>query len=268
MILDSRLEADSCYITNLTLCQVRLHHNAAFPWILLIPQKPDLCEIIDLTTDDQYILVQELAFMSQVMRDLFHPTKLNIAALGNIVPQLHIHVIARYENDAAWPQPVWNSGKTAVYTDSEKQEKLTLLKEALSNHPLPTTSPLEAAHQFLANAAKEGFDWSSPLDAASKVREEFEEVLDALEIPPSQAQKMALIEEIGDLFLACAALSRHCNVLPEDAITVAFKKFKNRFEHLKTSVAEQNTSLKNLSRENILELWALAKQKNDPSKTS
>jgi diadenosine tetraphosphate (Ap4A) HIT family hydrolase len=132
MILDSRLEGDSYYITDLALCQVRLHHNAAFPWVLLTPQRPSLCEIIDLTPEDQHTLMQEIAFVSQIMRQVFEPKKLNIAALGNIVPQLHIHIIARYETDAAWPHPVWNSGITSAYTDPEKQEKIGLLKKAFA----------------------------------------------------------------------------------------------------------------------------------------
>ena len=75
------------------------------------------------------MLMQEISVTSRVMRHLFHPTKLNVASLGNIVPQLHIHVIARYENDEAWPGPIWNSGVTAVYQLPLKEKRIDQLKE-------------------------------------------------------------------------------------------------------------------------------------------
>lgn len=122
MYLDSRLEFDSTFLLDLELCQVRLHHNAAFPWILLIPQRELLVEVIDLTPADQQTLMKEISLSSHVMRDLFRPTKLNVANLGNIVSQLHIHIVARYDKDKAWPGPIWNCGVEENY-DAVKQEK-------------------------------------------------------------------------------------------------------------------------------------------------
>ncbi|WP_010302184.1 HIT domain-containing protein [Candidatus Odyssella thessalonicensis] len=109
MQLDSRLEQSSEFIANLKLCQLRLSKNAAFPWCILIPQRDNIIEIIDLPLQEQQLLMEEMTFMSQVMRDIFKPDKINIAALGNVVPQLHIHIIARYTTDPAWPNPVWNT---------------------------------------------------------------------------------------------------------------------------------------------------------------
>jgi diadenosine tetraphosphate (Ap4A) HIT family hydrolase len=127
--LDPRLEFDSSLIVSLMLCQVRLHHNASFPWVILIPQRDNVCEIIDLSTQDQTMLMQEIALTSKVMQHLFRPTKLNVANLGNIVPQLHVHVVARFEKDKAWPGPIWNSGVNEAYADVYKEDRINLLKE-------------------------------------------------------------------------------------------------------------------------------------------
>ena len=129
MALDPRLESDSTFIIDLDLSQVRLSHNAAFPWILLIPQHEGISEILELTPHDQQVLMQEIVLSSHVMQHLFQPTKLNVASLGNVVPQLHVHIVARYDHDKAWPNPVWNSGVSAVYDLKIKNERLSLLTE-------------------------------------------------------------------------------------------------------------------------------------------
>ncbi len=133
MFTDPRLEADSTYITDLDLCQVRLNHNAAFPWILLIPRQPDLVEIIDLSARDQQVLMQDIVRASKVMKQLFNPTKINVASLGNVVPQLHVHIIARYQSDSAWPGPVWNSGRQDVYDPSLLRMRVDLISQEILN---------------------------------------------------------------------------------------------------------------------------------------
>lgn len=127
--LDPRLESSSFFITNLALSQVRLSYNAAFPWVLLIPARESVTEIIDLTPEDQQILIQEISHASNVMRGLFQPDKLNVASLGNVVPQLHVHIIARYKADKAWPNPVWNT-VTETYEPSQKSELIKKLQDA------------------------------------------------------------------------------------------------------------------------------------------
>ncbi|MBX3458230.1 MAG: HIT family protein [Candidatus Paracaedibacteraceae bacterium] len=109
MKLDPRLENTSSFVCDLSLCQVRLSHNAAFPWILLIPKTEHCIEITDLSSSDQHLLMSEINQASQIMQRIFSPNKLNIATLGNVVPQMHIHIIARYTTDPAWPNPVWNT---------------------------------------------------------------------------------------------------------------------------------------------------------------
>ncbi len=128
--LDPRLELDTSLIHDLDLCQIRLSHNAAFPWIVLIPKQSELVEIIDLDAENQELLMKEITLASQIMQELFQPTKLNIANLGNIVSQLHIHIIARYLDDKAWPGPVWNSGISKNYEPKAKMERIEIIKNA------------------------------------------------------------------------------------------------------------------------------------------
>ena len=122
--VDPCIEKDSSFVINLDLCEIRLHHNAKFPWIILIPRQPRVFEIIDLSKTNMQLLIQEIALASKVMQKLYEPDKLNVANLGNVVPQLHVHVIARYKHDMAWPQPVWNSGVSGEYSHLDKEIEL------------------------------------------------------------------------------------------------------------------------------------------------
>lgn len=114
--LHPRLAADTFFIADKPLCSVLLMNNQNFPWLILVPRIEGTREIIDLTKSGQHRLTDEIAEASRVLRQLFSPFKLNVAALGNQVPQLHVHVIARNENDPAWPNPVWGT-KPITYTD-------------------------------------------------------------------------------------------------------------------------------------------------------
>jgi len=117
--LDPRLDADSLPVVDLELCTLRLMNDQRFPWLLLIPRRVDKEEVLDLADQDQLELWEEVRRVARVLRSLYAPTKLNIAALGNQVRQLHVHVIARFEDDAAWPSPVWGIGAPEVYPDPE-----------------------------------------------------------------------------------------------------------------------------------------------------
>ena len=119
-VCDPRLVNDSDRIAQLALCEVRLMKNAAFPWVLLIPQRADCIEILDLNAPDREQLFQEILLVSEKIKALFNPTKLNVANLGNQVSQLHVHVIARYATDLAWPNPVWGAG---IYQDYDPIER-------------------------------------------------------------------------------------------------------------------------------------------------
>ena len=97
----------SHYITDLKLCSVRLIDNEKFPWIILVPKRNKVTDITDLNSKDQVTLIKEIVFCSNVMKKIFKTTKLNVEKIGNIVPQLHIHIIARKKSDSSWPLSVW-----------------------------------------------------------------------------------------------------------------------------------------------------------------
>ena len=97
----------SHYITDLKLCSVRLIDNEKFPWIILVPKRNKVTDITNLNTKDQVTLIKEIVFCSNVMKKIFKTTKLNVEKIGNIVPQLHIHIIARKKSDSSWPLSVW-----------------------------------------------------------------------------------------------------------------------------------------------------------------
>jgi diadenosine tetraphosphate (Ap4A) HIT family hydrolase len=129
-VLHTKLHTDSIEITRLPLCLVRLMNDRRFPWIVLVPAKPNLSEIIDLGVADRATLIEEIALVSTAMRDVFRPTKLNVGAFGNVVPQLHVHVIARFTSDDAWPGLVWGTTPER-YRQEEIERKLAPLRFAI-----------------------------------------------------------------------------------------------------------------------------------------
>jgi diadenosine tetraphosphate (Ap4A) HIT family hydrolase len=114
-VLDAQLAADTLALGQLDLCSLRLMNDARFPWLILVPQKYGLVEMIDLAKSDRDQLFDEVAAVSEGLKRIFQPDKINIAALGNQVKQLHVHVIARFVSDAAWPKPVWGIGERTAY---------------------------------------------------------------------------------------------------------------------------------------------------------
>jgi diadenosine tetraphosphate (Ap4A) HIT family hydrolase len=131
-ILDPRLEADTHAVASLVLCEVRVMNDARFPWLVLIPRRAGLVEIADLAEDEQAALWQEVNRAAVVLRAAAPCDKLNLGALGNVVRQLHIHVVARCEGDAAWPGPVWGNGRAEPYAESKLQSRIALLRDALA----------------------------------------------------------------------------------------------------------------------------------------
>lgn len=114
--LDPRLERDTLFAGDLILSRVLVMNDQRWPWAILVPRRPGLVEILDLPAPERAILMEEIASLSQALRDLAEPTKLNVAALGNMVAQLHVHVVARYEKDPAWPGPVFGVGTAVPYS--------------------------------------------------------------------------------------------------------------------------------------------------------
>ena len=128
--LDPILARDTLLICRLTLCEVRLMNDAQYPWVILVPQIPDVTELYQLTETQQHLLSQESNQVSQLLVALLEPDKLNVAALGNVVKQLHIHHIARFCSDPAWPAPVW--GKLPIQPYPSDNPLLLELKAAFA----------------------------------------------------------------------------------------------------------------------------------------
>jgi diadenosine tetraphosphate (Ap4A) HIT family hydrolase len=119
--LDPQLEADTIPVTDLALSVARLMRDANYPWLILVPRRAGAIEIVDLDEPDQVTLMREIAAASRALKWTVRCDKLNIAALGNIVPQLHVHVIARRRGDAAWPKPIWGAAPPAPYAEGEAE---------------------------------------------------------------------------------------------------------------------------------------------------
>ena len=117
--LHPTLAADTVEVTRLPLCRVLLMNDRRFPWLILVPERADVREIRELPAPDRAQLIEEVARASDVLTDLFQPKKLNVGALGNLVPQLHVHVVARTTTDPAWPGPVWGFGAAEPFETGE-----------------------------------------------------------------------------------------------------------------------------------------------------
>ncbi|TWT23227.1 HIT domain-containing protein [Luteimonas marina] len=129
--LHPQLAADTHPLAVFELCELRLMDDANYPWLVLVPRLPEARELIDLDAAQRHLLTDEIDRAARVLREVFRPFKLNVAALGNLVPQLHVHVIARFEHDPAWPAPVWGRVAARPYTPDALVERIRLLDAAL-----------------------------------------------------------------------------------------------------------------------------------------
>jgi len=115
--LDPRLEADTILLGDMALSRVLLMNDSRFPWLVLVPRRAGLVELTDLTPVERRALIEEATLAADRLKRLTSAKKINLGALGNIVSQLHVHVVARFETDAAWPGPVWGAGVATPYDD-------------------------------------------------------------------------------------------------------------------------------------------------------
>jgi len=129
--LHPRLDADTIALGDFPLCRCLLMNDAQYPWIILVPRRADLREVHELSEADQAQLLRESSWVSQRLAAQLGATKMNVANLGNVVAQLHWHIIARFDDDPAWPGPVWGKLPATPYSDEELMETLNLLKAAL-----------------------------------------------------------------------------------------------------------------------------------------
>lgn len=127
--LDPRLAADTVFVVDWKLCRVLLMDDARFPWLVLVPRRAELIEIDDLDGDDCDRLMHETRHAMQILRNVAPCDKLNVGALGNIVRQLHVHVVARRRDDAAWPGPVWGHGPADRYVLEMRDKLVESLRE-------------------------------------------------------------------------------------------------------------------------------------------
>ncbi len=129
--LDPRLAEDTHPVAHLGLSELRLMDDAHHPWLILVPRIPGARELTDLRASDRAVLTREINVGSRVLQALFKPDKLNVAALGNMVEQLHVHVIARFRNDIAWPRPVWGTASASPYSPEALVQRINALRDAL-----------------------------------------------------------------------------------------------------------------------------------------
>lgn len=129
--LDPRLAGDTLAVCDLPLSTVRLMNDARFPWLILVPRRLNASELIDLQSADRLRLWDEVTDVSRALADIAQPKKLNVAAIGNIVAQLHVHIVARRESDAAWPRPVWGVGVAEAYQASAAEALIAAVRLAL-----------------------------------------------------------------------------------------------------------------------------------------
>ena len=120
--LHPTLARDTAEVVRLPLCRVLLMNDRRFPWLILVPEREGVREIHDLAAEDRAVLIEEIAQASEALARLVRPDKMNVGALGNVVPQLHIHVVARFAADPAWPGPVWGSGAAVPHAEDELEE--------------------------------------------------------------------------------------------------------------------------------------------------
>ena len=130
--LNDRLKNDTLEIGRLELSLLLLINDRALPWFILVPEREGIKEIDELSADDQILLIKEIAWASQAIRRLYHPDKINIGALGNLVPQLHVHVVGRFVSDRAWPGPIWGTGPMQPYESDEVNKVLAQIRTALN----------------------------------------------------------------------------------------------------------------------------------------
>lgn len=131
-VIDSQLKQTSYPLTSLDVCDLRLVDDQRWPWLLIIPRVAQAVELIDISPDLRAQVWLEIDHVGRVMRDQFSPHKLNIAALGNQVRQLHVHCIARFPEDEAWPNPVWGVGDSVPYDSELLNSRLSALRAAFS----------------------------------------------------------------------------------------------------------------------------------------
>ncbi len=132
-VLNSKLAADTFLVCDLKISRLLLMNDANYLWFILVPREPNLTEITDLPFSDQIEVLREINLIARILKEELSAEKLNIAALGNVVKQLHIHVIGRFENDIAFPKPVWGAAPAKAYEEAAALELINKVKLKITN---------------------------------------------------------------------------------------------------------------------------------------
>lgn len=132
--LDERLFKDTVVLGDFTLCRVLLMNDSRYPWLILVPRRAGISELFELEMAEQQQLWQETSYVGQVLKDVFQADKINIATLGNVVKQLHMHIVVRMQDDAAWSAPVWGNGAAQGYTDEALAAMRARLQAAFNGY--------------------------------------------------------------------------------------------------------------------------------------
>lgn len=152
--LDDRLAADTVEIARWQLCRVLLMNDRTYPWLILVPQRDGIAEVHDLGRDDRLRLMDETAQAAELLQRFTKADKMNVAALGNMVRQLHVHVIARFTDDPAWPGPVWGVRPPVPYDEAELPHVVARLRDAITPPELGVAKADSAAGPVAAPASR------------------------------------------------------------------------------------------------------------------
>ena len=131
-VLHPQLESDSFFISDLKISRLLLMNDANYLWLILVPRKPGLVELIDLSFEEQMEVLFEINLLSEILKNDFSADKINIGALGNVVSQLHIHVISRKKNDVTFPKPVWGNAEAKFYSEFDAKNLVKKIREILA----------------------------------------------------------------------------------------------------------------------------------------
>ncbi|MDD2659227.1 MAG: HIT domain-containing protein [Methylococcales bacterium] len=135
--LHPRLKQDCITIGRFDLCQLLMMNDSQYPWFILVPEKANITETYQLNKQERHALIEESCYLSETLATLYKADKMNIAAIGNLVPQLHIHHIVRYQSDKAWPAPIWGKFAAVPYTRQQITDNIDRVKERLQSRIRP-----------------------------------------------------------------------------------------------------------------------------------
>jgi diadenosine tetraphosphate (Ap4A) HIT family hydrolase len=129
--LHPRLKQDCIAIGRFELCQLLMMNDSQYPWFILVPEKADIKEVYQLSKSERNMLIEESSMLAENLALLYNADKMNIAAIGNLVPQLHIHHVVRYQTDIAWPAPIWGKFAAVPYSEQQITDNMALVKKQL-----------------------------------------------------------------------------------------------------------------------------------------